>query len=133
MKAPTLVKSFFDIVNVILEKKPYPSDEDIQKHCNQYMINSMLSCDVQLADIAHEMSKIKVTNKMYFDCLYNGIPKCKKFIKWNATKAKKEQDIQYLIEYFGVSQTIAKSYVQLIEESELQEIRDFYEKVGIIK
>lgn len=126
----TPVKSFFDIVNILLEKKPYPCDDDIKKYCNQYMVNSMLSCDPQFAEIAHKMAQLKITNKMYFDCLYHGLPKCKKFIKWNATKAKKEQDIQYLMEYYGISQTKAKSYVQLIQKEELQFIRESFENRG---
>jgi exonuclease III len=127
------VKSFFDIVSIILEKKPYPSDEDIQKHCNPYMVGTMLSCDPQLVEIAYEMSKLKISNKMYFDCLYNGIPKCKKYIKWNANKAKKEQNIKYLIDYFKVSPEIAKQYVGIIAENEMQFIISFFEKRGVAK
>lgn len=127
------IKSFFDIVSIILEKKPIPSDEDIQKHCNQFMICSMLSCDVQLAGIAHQMSMMKVSNKMFFDCLYNGIPKCKKYIKWNATKAKKEEQVTYLMRYFNCSQSNAKLYIQLIEKSELEYITKIYENRGRVK
>lgn len=127
------IKSFFDIVSIILEKKPYPTDEEIQKHCNQFMICSMMSCDAQLAGIAHEMSKMKISNKMFFDCLYNGIPKCKKYIKWNATKTKKEQNILYLMQYFNCSQANAKSYIQLIEKYELDHIVGIYENRGKVK
>jgi hypothetical protein len=127
------ISSFFDLINIILEKKPYPSDEDIKKHCNPYMLNLTFSNDQQLAGIAHEMSKYRISNKMYFDCMYHGIPKCKKFIKFNSTKAKKEQDIVYMMEHFGVSLSIAKDYIKLIDETELQEIRDFYEKRGVIR
>jgi hypothetical protein len=124
------VKSFFDIVSIILEKKPIPSNEVIQKHCNTFMISQMLSCDIQFTGIAHEMAKLKISNKMYFDCLYYGIPKCKKYIKWNATKAKKEQNIQYLMDYFGCSQLTAKAYEQLIDAKELNDIREFFENRG---
>lgn len=127
------IGSFFDMVSVILEKKPKPTDEEIKKHCNQYMINMMLSCDAQLAGIAHEMSKLNINNNMYFDCLYNGIPKCKKYIKWNATKAKKEQDILYLMEHFSCTQSLAKQYVKLIEKDEMDEIRDYFTKRGVLK
>ena len=127
------IKSFFDIVSIILEKKEIPSDEVIKKHCNQYMINQMFSCDSQLSEIAHEMSKLKISNKMFFDCLYNGIPKCKKYIKWNATKAKKEQNIKYLIDFFKVSPETAKQYVGIIDKKEMQTIIDFFEKRGVAK
>jgi hypothetical protein len=127
------IKSFFDIVKVILTKAPYPTDDEINKHTNQYMINMMFSCDEQLAGTAHQMSKARITDRMYFDCLYHGLPKTNKFIKWNAAKAKKEQDVQYLMEYFGCSQLLAKQSEQLIDKSEMDYIRDFFTKRGIVK
>ena len=127
------IKSFFDIMSCIMEKKTIPSLEDINKYTNQYMCNIYLSCDQQLVGIANEMAKIKVSNKMYFDCLYYGIPKCKKYIKWNASKVKKEQNIKYLIDYFKVSPETAKQYVGIIDKKEMQFIIDFFEKRGIVK
>lgn len=123
------VKSFFDIVNAILEKKQV-SREDIQAQCNQYMVGSMLSCDASFAEIAHELAKLKLTNKMYYDCLYHGLPKIKKFIKWNASKAKKEQNIMYLMDYFKCSQNTAKEYESLIEPKELEQIVEHYKTRG---
>ena len=130
MKEPKPITSFFDIVNIILEKKPIPSIEDINKHCNQYMICQMLSNDIQFTGIAMEMSKLKISNKMFFDCLYNGIPKCKKYIQWNCSKQKKETDIMYLMEYYSCSQTTAKQYISIIDEKELTYIRDYFIKRG---
>jgi len=136
LKEPNPTKpigSFFDMVNVIFEKKAIPTEEEIKKHCNPYMINMMLSCDAQFTGIAHEMSKLKISNKMYFDCLYNGLPKIKKYIKWNAKKAAKEQDILYLMEYYGCSQTTAKTHEKLIDKGEMDSIRDSFTKRGILK
>lgn len=130
---PKGISSFFDIVDILLKKKPIPSDEDIQKHCNQYMVVTYLSCEAQFAEIAHEMAKLKITNKMFFMCLYEGLPKCNKFIKWNASKTKKEQHIVHLMEYFGCSQITAKQYLQLISKEELEKINDIYENQGIKK
>lgn len=121
----------FDFLNVFFEKKTIPTPEEIHKDCNQYIINMTLSCDKLFAGIAHEMSKLKISNKMYFDCLYHGLPKGKRFIKYNASKAKKDQDISYLMDYYNCSQQVAKEYSHLIDESEMKQIREFYEKRGL--
>lgn len=120
----------FDFLNILFEKKQIPSDEDIEKYCNQYVINMTLSCDKQFTEIAHEMSKLKLTNKMYFECLYYGLPKGKRFIKYNASKAKKEQDIQYLMQYYSCSQQTAKEYIQVISDKDMKNVREYFENRG---
>lgn len=127
------VKSFFDIVNIIFQKKSIPSEEDINKHCNQYMINQLLSCDSQLVSLAFEMSKLKISNKEYFNCLYYGLPNTKKFIKYNASKVKEDEDIIYIMQHFNCTKEVAKDYIKLIDKNELKEIINFYTKRGIIK
>ena len=127
------VKSFFDIMNVIMKKQPIPSDEDIQKHCNQWMLNMYMSCDMTLAPLAAELAKYNITNKQYFDLLYNAIPKNNKFIKWEASKAKKEQDIKYIMEYFGCSYQIAKQYNGIMDDAEIKTIREGFENRGMRK
>lgn len=131
MKEPKPISSFFDIANVIMEKKPIPSLEDIEKFTNQYMINIYFSLDPQFIAIAQEMNTLKITNKMYFDCLYYGIPKCKKYIKWNSEKEKKAETELYIMEYFGCSQSTAKDYLILLDEKELKYITDYFLKRGI--
>ena len=126
-----VVKSFFDVANIILEKKQ--GDYIPDKNCNQFMLNSYFSCDQSFVGIAHEMSKLKISDKAYFDCLYYGLPKIKKFIKWNATKAKKEQHIQYIMEYFKCSHETAKDYLILIDDKELKYIISYYEDRGLKK
>lgn len=120
----------FDFLNIFFEKKAIPSREEIDKDCNQYILNKTFSCDQNLVSLAHEMSKIKVTNKMYFDCMYYGLPRMKKFIKYNAGKAEKIQNIQYLMEYYGCSEQVAKEYSFLISDDEMKQIKDAYEKRG---
>lgn len=121
----------FDFLNIFFEKKKYPSNEEIEKDLNQYILNMTFSCDQQLATLAHELTKLKLTNKMYFDLLYYSMPKCKKFIKYNASKPKKLQDIQYLMEYYKCSQQTAKEYHDIISEDDMKLIRDVYEKRGL--
>ena len=126
------IKNFFDIITCMFEKH-YPSIEDINKHTNIYMINMVLSCDEHFVKLANEMSKLKLTNKQYFDIMYYGLPKGKRYIKYIASKTKKLEDEKYLQEWFGVSQDIARGYVELIDPKEMKEITEYYEHRGIYK
>lgn len=121
----------FEFLPIIFEKKKIPSDEDIEKYCSQYLLNLNLSCDRQFVGIAHEISKYKISNRMWFDCLYYAIPKGKRYIPYTATKAKKDQEVLYLMEYFGCSQQTAKEYSFLIDEDEMKEIKNYFEKRGL--
>lgn len=127
------INSFFDVMNVIFEKKAIPTNEEIDKHCNQYMMNMLLSCDQQFTEIAHVMSIMKISNKEYFDCLYYGLPKGKRYIPYNAKKTKKDQEVLYVMDYFKCSQQVAKDYLNVLDENELKTIITFYEKRGIKK
>lgn len=126
------VTSFFQLLDCIF-KKNRPTPEEISKHTNQWMLNMMLSCDLTMAPIAHELSKFKMTNEDYFEFLWTAIPKCNKFIKYNASKMKKEQDAHRIMEYYGCNYQHAKTYVQLIEDSEMVQINDYFDKRGIKK
>ena len=127
------ITKFFDFLNIFFEKKEIPTQEEIDKHCNQYMLNQTLSCDMQLAELAHEMSKLKISNKEYFDCLYYGLPKGKRYIKYNASKTKQDENIQNIMTYYNCSQQTAKEYSHLIDDKEMKYINDLYEYRGIHK
>lgn len=127
------ITKFFDFLNIFFDKKEIPTQEEIDKFCNQYMLNVTFSCDSGLVELAHEMSKLKISNKEYFDCLYYGLPKQKRYIQYNAKKVKADQDVKYVMEYYNCSQQTAKEYVSLMTEEELKSIADMFEKRGIIK
>lgn len=131
MSKPIL--NFFGITDCILKKTNYPSDEEIQKHCSQWMVNMQMSCSEPLTQLAHELSKLKLTNKEYFDFCYYGIPKMNIFIKYNAKKAKQDQEIKWISEYFSVSLEQAKQYIKLLPEDEKQQIFEFYTNRGMKK
>lgn len=121
----------FEFLNICFEKKKHPTDQDIDKYLNQYLLNMVLSCDKALTGLAAELSMVKITNKMYYDCLYYGLPKTKKYIKYNAKKAAKDEEIQWLMEYYNCSQQVAKEYHAIISDEEMKEIKTYFTKRGI--
>jgi hypothetical protein len=126
------ITSFFGITDCILKKTPIPTDAEINKHCSVWMINMQMSCCEQLTQLAHELSKVKLTNKDYFDFCYYGIPKMNVFIKYTAQKAKKDQEVKWIAEHFGCNIEHAKQYMQLLQEKEKEEIFEGFTNRGIM-
>lgn len=127
------VKSFFDIMDIILKKHDYPDEEEVKKYCSIWLLNMQMSCSESLTQLAHELSKLKLTNKEYFDFCYYGIPKMNIFIKYTAKKAKQDQEIKWISEYFSVSLEQAKQYIKLLPEDEKQQIFEYFNNRGIKK
>ncbi len=127
------ITNFFGITNCFLKKEPYPNDETIEKNTVQWMCNNQISCFEPLTQLAHELSKVKITNKEYFDFCYFGIPKITSFIKYNAVKSKKDQEIKWISEYFSISLEQAKQYFLLLPEEEKVKIFEFFTNRGIKK
>lgn len=125
--------SFFDIMNICLKKLSIPSDDLIQKHCNQWMLCNYLSCCQEFAPLAAELSTLKLTNKEFFDILYYGLPKTNMFIKYNATKAKADARVKNVCNHYGVSPEISKQYIKIMCEDELIKIDDLYAEKGLRK
>lgn len=120
-----MIKNFFDIFNCITSKQR-PTDEEIDSFTNQWMINLLMSSDLSLAPLAFEMSKMKVTNRQYYEVLDRFIPKCKKYIRWNATKAKKEEETLILMQHFGCCLQNARQHAIIMDEAELKGIISSY-------
>ena len=38
------VKSFFDIMDIILKKHDYPDEEEVKKYCSIWLLNMQMSC-----------------------------------------------------------------------------------------
>jgi len=126
----------FDVMKMCFTKKPHLSNEELSGY-SQWMMGKIMSNDQSLVFLACELSK-PMDDRMHYDCLYHGLPEIDnkgkgKYIPWNCTKPKKEQEIQYLMEHFQVNQTTAKMYHELISKEEMQYIIFFFENRGVKK
>jgi len=131
MESGNKVAKLFDYLKRLTNKTPIDeSQEEFEKGYSQYMINRFFSCDKNLVILAKEMNRSGITNQMHFDFMDVAIPKSKKFIKYNLKKAKKDQDLQYLCEFYKINMDRAREYMRLISEDEMKEVRAFFEKRG---
>ena len=105
----------------------------INQYSNSIVLPLIIKADAigSLEGIKHELSKIKISNKDYFDVCYYGIPKMNTFIKYNAQKAKLDQEVKWIAEYYHVSVEQAKQYMKLLKEEEKEQIYDAYRHTGV--
>ena len=117
----------FDFINSINKKNKL---DDLQGY-SQWMVNRFLCSDQQYVPFIAEInSNYNLTDKMHYDFLFHVFPKSNKFFKYNMKKEAKEKELEYVMKFFNVDVQEAKTYIQLISEVDMEEIRRFYEDRG---
>jgi len=121
------MSSLIDYLNAFTKKTPV---KDLQGY-SQWVLNRFLSSEKEFVPVIAEInSGYTLTDKMHFDLIVNAFPKSNKFIKYNMKKDEKERNLQYVMDHFKVDSQIAKTYIQLMDEEEMNEIISFYEDRG---
>jgi ribulose bisphosphate carboxylase small subunit len=121
----------FEYVERLTSKKEIEfTPEDFDREYSIFMINRVFSCDKGLAILANVLNQGHITDKMHFDFMDVVVPKGKRWIKYSAKKAKKDKEIEYLMEHYGCSVQTARQYHRLISKEEMKEINNFFERRG---
>ena len=131
----------FEIVDNIFVKEHYLTLEEREGY-SKWMVNKILSNDPTLLFLAQELNK-PIDDTLHYDCLWYGLPKSTykdksgkvkgKYIQYLSKKPKEETEVNYLSEFFRVDVATAKMYHQLIDESEMKSIVEFFENRGVLK
>jgi len=122
----------FDYVNSILEnKKKLITDDISEKEYSPFLTNRSLSYHKDCIMYANEMNKCHfIDNKLQFDFLLNTIRSRKRtFIKW--VKPEKSEDIECIKTYFGFSDVKAREVLTLLNEEQIQSIKEGITTGGI--
>ncbi len=122
----------FDYVNSILEnKKKLITDDISEKEYSPFLTNRSLSYHKDCIMYANEMNKYHfIDNKLQFDFLLNTIRSRKRpFIKW--VKPEKSEDIECIKTYFGFSDVKAREVLTLLNEEQIQSIKEGITTGGI--
>ncbi len=119
----------FDFLNAINYTKENILNVDNDKQYNQFMINRGLSYFNDTVIIANEMNKYHmIDNKLHFDFCINTIRKRKRFSKW--FKAEESESIEVIKEYYGYSNEKARQVLALLNQNELNELKQKVSKGG---
>ena len=120
----------FDYLNAInSSKKDIMVDDLAEKDYNGFMVNRGLSYFYDTVLLANVMNQHHhIDNRLKFDFLINTIKKQKRFSKW--LKAAKINDIELVKEYYGYSNEKARQALTLLNDAQLNELRQKVYKGG---
>ena len=131
-------KTIFDHLSGITDRKilwDVLSDTD-KKSFSPYMINRWLSMNVDYIELVNELQRFtigqlspKETYKLYYDLL----PKTKQFNKYiKGKKADKYNPelVELLSKHFLISESEARDYIDLYQESSLNTLKEIIKKYG---
>lgn len=122
----------FDFINNICQSKDdLIVDSDSEKQYNPYLINRGLSFGADTIIYANEMnSRPHIEKKLQYDFLRTAMPKKKRYNKW--IKADNDENIELVSEYYGYSMERAKEALSLLNDDNLEYIRQKLFKGGKI-
>lgn len=128
------MSSPFDYVNQILQgKKNLVVDDITEKEYNSFIVNRALSYHFDCVLLANEMNRRSfLDKKLQNHFLLNTVRSKKRpFAKW--VKSEKSDDIEYIKRYFNYSDTKAKEVLRLLNDEQIQQIKEKTEIGGLRK
>ena len=128
-KAPAI--SPFDFINAITyNMNDLMVDDWAEKQYAPYIVNKGLSYGADTVIQANEMnSRPHLDKKLQFQFLINNIRPKKRFNKW--IKAEKIESIEVIKQYYGYSTDKARQVLPLLDQSQIDLIKQKLEKGGI--
>ena len=110
-------------------KKNIMVDDVTEKEYSPFIINRGLSFFPDTVLYANEMNlKHNLDHRLQYDFLINIIKKKKRFSKW--VKPQEVADIEVIKEYYGYSDEKAKSVIQLLNDEQIEELKQRIYKGG---
>lgn len=124
----------FDYVNQIMQgKKDLIVDEQTEKDYLPFIINRALSYHFDCILYANEMNiRSSMDKKMQNSFLINTIRSRKRpFAKW--VKSEKSEDLECVKKYFNYSDEKAKDILRLLNDEQIQKLKQKTETGGLRK
>lgn len=119
MNLPEILKSINHNKENILRSR----DEREERSYAPYIINRSLSYFSDTIFLVNNLNAIPTVDKMmHYEYLLHAVRKRKRFSKWQ----KREQDVRldWIKEYYNVSEKTAREYLTLLNDEQIEEIRD---------
>ena len=123
----------FQYLNAINDTKQDIMVDDIsEKQYNAFMVNRGLSYFYDTVLLANEMNqRAHLDNRLQFDFFINTIRKKKRFSKW--MKAKEEDNIKVVKEYYGYSNEKARQALTILNDDNIEQLKAKVYKGGTRK
>jgi len=124
----------FDFIAAVGQTKVdmLANDPSMEKAYTPYVINRGFSYFIDTILHANEMNiKNNLDNGPQFYYYMGSLPSKKRFSKWH--KAEKSESLDLIQEHYGVRREIAKQYLKILGESDLENIREIHDQGGTSK
>ena len=123
----------FEYLNAINNTKQDIMVDDIsEKQYNAFMDNRGLSYFYDTVLLSNEMNqRAHLDNRLQFDFFINTIRKKKRFSKW--MKAKEEDNIKVVKEYYGYSNEKARQALTILNDDNIEQLKAKVYKGGTRK
>ena len=123
----------FEYLNAINNTKQDLMVDDIsEKQYNAFMVNRGLSYFYDTVLLSNEMNqRAHLDNRLQFDFFINTIRKKKRFSKW--MKAKEEDNIKVVKEYYGYSNEKARQALTILNDDNIEQLKAKVYKGGTRK
>jgi hypothetical protein len=120
----------FEYVNAInFTKKDIMVDDVAEKAYTPFLINRSLSYFNDTILFANEMNRHHhIDHRLQFDFFINIIRKKKRFSKW--IKPQEIENLELIKEYYGYSNEKAKSVLSLLNNDQIEELKQRIYKGG---
>lgn len=120
----------FEYLNSInTTKKDIMVDDIAEKEYNAFMVNRGLSYFSDTVLIANEMNlNHHLDNRLQFDFFINIVKKKKRFSKW--LKARDIENLEIIKQYYGYSDEKAKSVLSLLNNEQIEQLKQRIYKGG---
>ena len=97
-------------------------DEREEKQYAPYVINRCLSYFPDTIFLVNSMNCIpNVDKRMHYEFLLNSVRKRKRFSKW--LKREQNESLEWIKEYYKISDKKAREYVLLLSDEEIEDIK----------
>tara|TARA_B100001059_G_C17750493_1_gene536891 strand:+ start:906 stop:1289 length:384 start_codon:yes stop_codon:yes gene_type:complete len=104
-------------------------DEFVERDYAPFVVNRCLSYFTDTIFMVNEMNACpSIEKKMHFDYLLNSIRKRKRYSKW--LKNEECQKVNVVKEYFGYSERKAREVVNLLKDSDIEEMAKYLYRGG---
>lgn len=119
------MNELFDYLNDITFNKVGNFDE---KTYNSYMVNKYLAMRKDTIFFSNEMNKFNPPSIMQHDFYLNILPKIKR--RFEYTKKEKNEDLDLICKHYNVRKEIAIQYLKLLNDDNINEIKNTYNTGG---
>lgn len=128
-KAPSLF-DFLKAVNESGGDRNILDSEEAYKAYSPFMVSRGVAQSLNTVMLAQELNKCVVTDKnMHYAFLFHSIKKQRRYSKWSK-KEEKSEDLELIKHVYQVNEDRAVSYLELLDDEQLKQIREYADKGG---